>query len=121
MILVDSSVWIEHFRRANARLSSLVRDHQVLTHSFVIGELACGTLPGHRTEVLAHLSRLPGAPIAEHDEVMTLIERRGLAGSGIGWVDAHLLASALLASASLWTMDSTLQRVASMLGVSDHS
>ena len=118
MILVDSSVWIDHFRRANARLSSLVRDHQVLAHRFVIGELACGTLPGRRAEVLAHLSRLPDAPIAAHHEVLALVERRGLAGSGIGWVDAHLLASALLASAPLWTLDRTLQRVASILSVS---
>ena len=118
MILVDSSVWIDHFRRANARLSSLVRDHQVLAHRFVIGELACGTLPGRRAEVLAHLSRLPDAPIAAHNEVLALVERRGLAGSGIGWVDAHLLASALLASAPLWTLDRTLQRVASILSVS---
>lgn len=117
MILADSSVWVDHFRRANARLSSLIRDHQVLTHPFVLGELACGTLPGRRAKVLAHLGRLPAAPVAEHGEVMALLERRGLSGSGIGWIDAHLLASALLASASLWTLDRPLRRVASTLGV----
>ncbi len=117
MVLVDSSVWIDHFRRANAALSVLIRDHQVLTHPFVIGELACGALLGHRTEVLTHLGRLPAAPVARHDDVMTLVERRRLSGSGIGWVDAHLLASALLASASLWTLDHTLQRLASTLRV----
>lgn len=117
MILVDSCVWIDHLRRANARLSSLVGEHQVLTHPFVIGELACGSLPGRRVELLEQLGRMPKAPMAEHHEVLTLVERRGLSGSGIGWLDAHLLASSLLAGASLWTLDRPLAKQARRLGL----
>lgn len=118
MILVDSSVWIEHFRRANARLSSLLRDHLVLRHPFVIGELACGTLPGRRAEALTYLRQLPGVPVAGHDEVTALVEGRSLMGTGIGWVDAHLLASCLLAHVPIWTLDKPLERQARRLGVS---
>ena len=118
MILADASVWIDHFRRSDPKLASLLYDHQVLIHPFVVGELAGGTLPGHRAEALADLEKLPGAPVASHAEVMDLVERRGLAGSGIGWVDAHLLASSLLARALIWTLDRALAKQAGRLGVS---
>jgi len=117
VILVDTSVWIDHFRRPNDRLAEALRERQILGHPFVIGELACGILPGHRSEALIHLQRLPTAPLAQHAEVMEMVDRQRLAGSGIGWVDAHLLASAMLASATLWASNRALGRVARRLGV----
>ncbi len=117
MILVDTSVWVDHFRAGNRRLGALLEEQQVLGHPFVVGELACGRLR-HRARVLGDLERLPMAPVATHAEVLALIERRSLAGSGIGWVDAHLLASALIARAFLWTLDRTLERQARRLGIS---
>lgn len=116
MILVDTSVWIEHLRAGNRRLKALLDEEQVLTHSFVIGELACGSLR-NRTEVMALLEVLPQAREAEHREVLEFVERAQLHGRGIGWVDVHLLASARLSSAALWTFDRPLFKVASALKV----
>lgn len=118
MILPDASVWIEHFRRGSPRLGALLDDGQVLTHPFVVGELACGILPGRRAQVLVDFTELPEAPVANHAEVIGLVETRRLMGTGIGWVDAHLLASSLLAQAQLWTLDASLARQARRLGVS---
>jgi predicted nucleic acid-binding protein len=117
MILVDTSVWIGHFRSADARLSSLLEERRVLMHPFVLGELACGWLPGKRTEVLAGLGELPEAPMAANPEVLELIELRGLANTGVGWIDAHLLASALIGSVPLWSVDRGLVRAARRLEV----
>lgn len=107
MILVDTSVWVDHLRRRNDQLASLLEGGEVVTHPFVIGELALGNL-GRRDEILGLLSRLPAAPVAEHDEVMGIVRRHGLANSGVGWIDVHLLASARLARARLWTFDRRL-------------
>jgi predicted nucleic acid-binding protein len=117
VILVDTSVWVDHLRTGNQRLKSLLHEEQVLTHPFVIGELACGAVR-NREEVLGLLKALPGAQVAEHDEVLRFIGGRRLYGRGIGWVDAHLLASALLSGAALWTFDRELSRVASALRAS---
>lgn len=95
----------------------LLERELVLCHPFVIGELACGTLR-RRDEVLSLLSALPQAPLASHDEALLLLERRGLAGRGIGWIDLHLLASAMLGNARLWTLDRRLGAVAKAIGVS---
>jgi predicted nucleic acid-binding protein len=103
MILVDTSVWIEHLR-------------QVLCHPFVIGELACETLQKRR-EILTMLNALPEAHLLEHEEVMSFLEARHLYGRGIGWVDAHLLASTLLTRCTLWTFDKPLRRAAAALNV----
>lgn len=111
MILVDTSVWIEHFRRGVPTLVRALDDGAVLTHPFVIGEIACGRL-ADRQEILDHLGLLPAAVVAEHDEALALLERRELAGKGLCWVDVHLLASARLSGARLWTLDRTLQRAA---------
>ena len=116
MILVDTSVWVDHLRNGNARLAELLNNHQVLVHPFIIGELSLGSLR-NRVEVLDLLSRLPAAPVAEHDEVMATVDRHRLAGTGIGWVDAHLAASALLAGAGLLTMDKALQQATRISGV----
>jgi len=116
MILVDTSVWIDHLRMANDRLKNLLFDEQVLCHPFVIGELACGTLQ-RRVEILTMLKALPEADFLGQDEVMSFLEARRLYGCGIGWVDAHLLASTLLTGCGLWTLDKPLRRAAAMLNV----
>lgn len=105
MILVDTSVWVEHFRYGNATLVELLRAGQVLTHPSVIGELGCGT-PPDRANTLRMLQRLRSAKVARHDEVLALIERQKLYGRGIGYIDAQLLASALLTPGTkVWTFD----------------
>ena len=114
MILVDTSVWVQHLRVGKSRLASLLEDNRVLTHPFVIGELALGNLDD-RASILELLGNLPGAAAATQEEVLRLIGKRQLAGSGIGWVDAHLLASALLEEVPLWTLDRRLSAVASQL------
>jgi predicted nucleic acid-binding protein len=116
VILVDTSVWIEHLRSRETTLERFLNDGVVLAHPFVVGELSLGSLK-RRGEVLDHLAELPEAPVAEHQEVRTLVERRRLHGAGIGWIDAHLLASALLAATSLWTLDRRLAAVVTRLGV----
>jgi hypothetical protein len=118
MILVDTSVWIDHLRTGDERLVELLDNSQVFMHSFVIGELACGNLH-RRDEVLSLLNDLPQAPVASQEEVLYFIESKKLMGKGIAYIDAHLLASAALAEAALiWTRDKRLQKVASKLKLS---
>jgi hypothetical protein len=115
MILVDTSVWIDHFRRGNAKLSNLLNEGVVLIHPFVIGELACGNLR-KRDTILNLLAALPQAKAAGHDEVMRLIDEKRLHGRGLGWIDMHLLSSALLTGCALWSLDKPLAEAAKMLG-----
>ncbi len=116
MILVDTSVWIAHFRTGGSKLGGLLRQTLVMAHPFVRGELACGNLQ-NRARVLSDLKALPSAVSATHDEVVRLVEDRKLWGLGIGWIDAHLLASALLSDCPLWTLDGRLARAAAAAGV----
>ena len=116
-MLVDTSVWIDHLRRRNARLSDLLETVQVWTHPFVIGELACGNL-ARRREILSLLAALPTAPVVDHEEVLQFIEASHLSGRGLGWTDVHLLASARLAGMPLWTMDKRLAIAARDLSIS---
>ena len=116
MILVDTSVWVRHFRMGDKKLAGLLDDGEVSCHSFILGELACGNLK-HRSEVLSLLRALPLVPVAEDDEVMLLLEREKLYGKGLCWIDAHLLGSALLADCLLWTLDASLKRAAAHLKV----
>ena len=116
-MLVDTSVWVDHFRQADAALSALLIRGEVECHPFVIGELACGTLH-RRKEVLSLLQRLPQVPLGSHNEVLTFVERHGLMGRGIGWIDAHLLASTSLARSLLWTRDRRLAQSARTLTLS---
>ena len=117
MILVDTSVWIEHLRSASAILMELLGDGEVLGHPFVLGELALGNLR-QRNDILRALQRLPQATSASYGEVLQLIDREALFGRGIGYVDAHLLAAVLLTTGSkLWTRDRRLQAVAAQLGL----
>ena len=117
MILVDTSVWIDHLRKGDPGLMALLERGGVLVHPFVIGELALGTLC-QRDAILDALHDLPRATIAEDAEVIGFIAHHGLHGRGIGYVDAHLLASArLTAGAALWTRDKRLHMVTTELGV----
>ena len=116
MILVDTSVWIAHFRKAGSRLGESLSEGLVMAHPFVLGELACGNLK-HRARILSDLEALPSAVSATHEEVMRLIEERKLWSLGIGWIDAHLLASALLSNCQFWTLDGRLERAAAVAGV----
>ncbi|MEO8060018.1 MAG: type II toxin-antitoxin system VapC family toxin [Burkholderiales bacterium] len=112
MILVDTSVWIDHLRRGDALLSELLERGAVVMHPFVLGEIACGSL-ADRVVVLELLQDLPAAVVADKDEALSFIDRRGLHGSGIGFVDVHLLASvALTLGTRLWTRDKRLHAVA---------
>ena len=108
MILVDTSVWIDHLRKGNAALGEALDAGVVLTHPFVIGELACGHLRA-RAEILTLLGRLPGLPSVSHDEALHFVAAQHLHGRGLGWIDIHLLAAAHVARARLWTLDRRLE------------
>ena len=107
MILVDTSVWVEHLRRGLPHLATLLQEGKVLIHSWVIGELACGNLR-NRADVLELLQGLPAAVVASDQEVLLMIKQNQLMGRGIGYVDAHMLASAKLSHCQLWTQDRRL-------------
>jgi predicted nucleic acid-binding protein len=111
MILVDTSVWVAHLRHGGVGLDALLNEGRVLCHPFIVGELACGNLR-QRTKILSHLQALPQVISAKHKEVMQLIENFHLMGKGLGYVDMHLLASVILTSVSLWTLDKKLNEVA---------
>jgi predicted nucleic acid-binding protein len=115
LILVDTSTWIDHLRADNAALKRMLDGGRVLMHPFVIGELALGRMR-QREIILAALSDLPRAELATDAEVLGFIKRKVLFGRGIGYVDAHLLASVrLTAGAKLWTRDARLHHVAEAL------
>jgi predicted nucleic acid-binding protein len=116
VILVDTSVWVDHVRRADATLIRLLNAGQVLTHPFVIGEVAMGNLPRRRL-FLDEMRRLPAALIATDLEAMSLMEREQLYGRGIGFADLHLLAATRLTQAALWSRDRRLRAIAEELGI----
>lgn len=116
MILVDTSVWVDHFRRGDAELAKRLEEGVVMSHRLVIEELACGSI-ARREEILTLLEALPRAPEADHAEFLHFVETHRLSGTGLGAVDAHLLASARLARAKLWTKDGALRREAEKLSV----
>ena len=115
MILVDTSVWVDHLRSGDAQLVDLLERNAVVMHSFVVGEIACGSL-ADRALTLELLQHLPMAVVADSDEVLGYIERHRLHGKGIGYVDVHLLASAALGGTKLWTRDNRLHAVARKFG-----
>lgn len=117
MILADTSVWIDHLIVENLHLVSLLQRRQILIHPMVIGELACGNMRD-RADVMRLLRGLPRTLVATHSEVLFLIESHRFKGRGIGFIDAHLLTSTVMASsAQLWTNDRRLRTLASELGV----
>lgn len=118
MILVDTSIWIDYLRVGDRQLGTLLQNGHVLTHPYVVGEVALGQL-SHRSEILGLLHNLPHAEAATDTEVLNLVENRHLFGLGIGYVDAHLVAATLLtAGARLWTRDKRLAAVAARFGLS---
>lgn len=114
--LVDTSVWIDHFNKPDERLRVLVDNRLALCHPLIIGELACGRIPD-RTRVLHSISTLHQTIIPNADEVLGMIESLELFGRGLGWIDANLIASALLSRAYLYSHDRKLIAVASELGL----
>jgi predicted nucleic acid-binding protein len=116
MVLVDTSVWIAHLRAGAIGLEAVLNEGHVVCHPFIVGELACGRLR-NRSEILSLLRSLPMAVDAEHEEVMEFIDNHHLMGKGLGYIDMHLLASALLTKVPLWTLDKKLNEVSSNLGL----
>jgi predicted nucleic acid-binding protein len=118
MILVDTSIWIDHLHRSEAALSALLNEAQVCTHPMIIGELALGSLRDRQT-ILELLPDLPSTPLATHAEVLRFVESQVLYGIGLSLVDVHLLAALRLSSPDrLWTRDRRLRLAAEQLGVS---
>ncbi|GAB6096127.1 PIN domain-containing protein [Desulfatiferula olefinivorans] len=117
MILADTNVWIKHFRESDAELISRLNVGFIVCHPFIIGELACGNL-GNRSEILTLLQALPSTPFVEPSELLAFIENKQLMGRGLGYVDIHLLAAAIIGNVFLWTYDRRLNEAAEELGIS---
>ena len=119
MVLVDTSVWVDHFRKGIAGLERLLNEGEVVTHPFIIGELACGFL--HNREEILHLLReLPILPVLDLDEYLHFIDHNRIIGFGVGFVDIHLIASARLNSDFLWTYDKKLMTLAKKMKLAFH-
>ena len=116
MILVDTSVWIDHFHQSDEDLKKLLLSNQVCIHPYIFGELSCGNI-SNRKEVLSLLTTLRSIDLVLDEEVFILIEERKLFGKGLGFIDIHLLASALINRVLIWTRDKSLMQVARELGV----
>lgn len=116
MVLVDTSIWVEHLRAGHRGLEGLLAEGKVACHELIIGELACGFIK-NRGEILGLLQALPAVIEAEHDEAMRFIDRYRLMGKGLGFIDVHLMASAVLSDTPLWTLDKTLKAESSRLGI----
>jgi len=116
VVIVDTSIWVTHLRKGSRHLKELLLDAQVVCHPFVIGELACGNIK-NRDEFLSLVHSLPTAPVVTLDELIFFIEQNKLMGMGIGFIDAHLLASAQLSRTLLWTSDKPLKLAAISLKV----
>jgi predicted nucleic acid-binding protein len=116
MVLVDTSVWVSHLRDRNAELANLLNGGRVLCHPLIVGELACGNLKD-RSAILSFLQLLPLSIEAEHHEILSFIENNNLMGKGAGYIDVHLLASAVLSGVPFWTLDKKLAQVADTLHI----
>lgn len=111
MVLVDTSVWVDHLRNGNNQLIGLLSEGDVLCHPFIVGELACGSIK-NRKEILSLLQSLPMAVQASHQEVLGFIENKKLQGKGVGYIDVHLLASTFLSNSIFWSLDKKLNSLA---------
>ena len=119
MVLVDTSVWVAHFRKSNASFESLLVNDQILCHPLVLIELACGSPPSPRSKTLGYIKKLQQAAVATTTEILEFIEKHQLQESGCGAIDVSLLASTLLSeNAQLWTLDKSLEKLAIRLGIS---
>ncbi len=117
MVLVDTSVWVSHLHDGSPKLEQLLNDGDVLCHPFIIGELACGNIKNRR-EILSLLTALPKGDFLDDEDVLLFIEKNNLMGKGLGLIDIHLLASAILSEVALWTLDVKLKHEAHILGIS---
>jgi predicted nucleic acid-binding protein len=116
VILVDTSIWLAHFRTNNQRLFDLLEAALVSSHPCIIGEIACGNL-ARRESVLSSLKALPQTTVATDNEVLHFIEKHQISGKGVGYVDLHLLVSAAISGEKVWTADRRMTEVASLLGL----
>ena len=116
MVLADTSIWVTHLRQGSRQLEKLLMDAEVMCHPFIIGELACGNLK-NRNGIISLLQSLPMAQTIEFDEFLSFVDQNHLMGKGVGFVDVHLLASALLSGVQLWTADKRLESAADQLGL----
>ena len=117
MVLVDTSVWVSHLQEGNKELETLLNNGDVMCHPFIVGELACGTIK-NRAEILSLLQLLPMAIHVENEEVFHFIETNSLMGKGLGHVDMHLSASAVLSGVPIWTLDKSFAKMNAMLNIS---
>jgi len=117
MILVDTSIWISHFQKSNPILHELLLNDQIVIHPYILGELACGNIK-NRVEILLLLTSLPKVPAIDMDEFFVFIDNYHLNDKGLGFVDIHILASALISSSWLWTSDKKLSVIASQFHLS---
>ncbi|MEW5692248.1 MAG: type II toxin-antitoxin system VapC family toxin [Candidatus Hydrogenedentota bacterium] len=116
MILVDTSVWVDHLRNKNNELEQLLNNGNVVCHQFIIGEIACGNIK-NRSLIISLLLELPQIVCINFDEILIFIEKNDLIGKGLGFIDVHLLGSAVLHNVRLWTLDNTLSYHADRLGI----
>ncbi|OQZ03645.1 MAG: VapC toxin family PIN domain ribonuclease [Candidatus Brocadia sp. UTAMX1] len=116
MVLVDTSVWVVHLRSGNIGLETLLSEGNVVCHPFIVGELACGNLK-NRAEILSLLQTFPMAIPGEHEEVMRFLEDHTLMGKGLGYIDIHLIISAIVTGIPLWTVDKKLDEISLKLGI----
>jgi predicted nucleic acid-binding protein len=116
MVLVDTSVWVHHLREGDIDLEKLLNEGQVMCHPFIIGEIACGRLK-NRVEILRLLNQLPMTIQAKHEEMLEFIDANRLMGRGLGYVDIHLSASAILTGVTMWTLDKKLNETNKRLGI----
>jgi len=116
MVLVDTSVWVRHLREGDSDLERLLNSGEVMCHPYIVGELACGNLKNRR-EVLSLLQLLPPATLAKHEEILHFIEQNHLMGKGVGYIDVHLSASAVLTGVPMWSYDKKLSEVNRGLGI----
>lgn len=116
MVLVDTSVWVSHLRQGNSQLQALLLDGSVVCHPFIIAELACGKIK-NRAEVLSLLQALPMLEPVEQEELLPFIQHNRLMGIGLGFVDVHLMAAAVLAGIPLWTLDKKLRQASAKLDI----
>jgi predicted nucleic acid-binding protein len=116
MVLVDTSIWIDHFRNSNDQLVELLNDGEVICHPLIIGELACGHIK-NRKEILSDLQALPQSSVIEHDEIMLFIDKNQIMGKGLGYIDMAILASSLVTGIPLWTFDQKLSVIAKKFNI----